>query len=156
MPSKVQVLNFIGIVLQYSFLVLLYYFLVKVLRVIYCDLKPQKTAGARQVKGSTHLVFEHDPKLLILQKGNIKAGQNQFVLGETFSIGRGENNDIVINDSFVSLEHACITKYKHGYWLADLNSTNGTILNGKEITGEVVLNSGDEIKIGDATFKFER
>ena len=156
MPGKIQVLNFMGLVLQYSFLILLYYFLVKVVQVIYGDLKQKKIAAKPIRGGTTHLVFEHAPKLLIIQQGGITAGQNEFVLSDTFSIGRSEENDMVINDSFVSSEHATITKYNHGYWLADLNSTNGTMVNGEKIKEEVVLNSGDEIKIGNATFKFER
>lgn len=156
MPGKIQVLNFIGLVLQYSFLILLYYFLVKVVQVIYGDLKQKKTPAKQARGGNTHLVFEHAPKLFIVQQGGITARQNEFVLGDTFSIGRSEENDMVINDSFVSSEHATIAKYKHGYWLADLHSTNGTMVNGEKIKEEVVLNSGDEIKIGNATFTFER
>ncbi len=49
------------------------------------------------------------------------------------TIGRGNNNDIQIDNLGVSNAHAKIIKYPDAYTVIDLNSTNGTMLNNKQI-----------------------
>ena len=79
----------------------------------------------------------------------------QFILGNTISIGRSEQNEVMIDDAFVSHEHAIINKTKQGYWLTDLKSTNKTYLNNQPVITEILLKNGDLIKIGAVTFRFE-
>ena len=64
-------------------------------------------------------------------------------------IGKAIDNDFVINHPHVSRYHAKLTYNEDGWLLEDLNSTNGTFLNEKEIeTGKAVrLKEGDEIRI---------
>ena len=157
MPSKVLILNAIGIILQYSLVALLYYFLFKVARLIYADiagfsLKPQ-FSFASSTKPQDTLP---EAKLTVVDKGQIPLAQTVYPLGETISIGRSEGNGIVINDSFVSNEHACIARDKNGFWLTDLQSTNGTYLNNRQVAEEVLLQKGDLLKIGEVIFRFER
>ena len=57
----------------------------------------------------------------------IESDQNEI------SIGRSNHNDIVIDNLAVSKEHAKIIKLQDGYGLVDLDSTNGTLLNNKDI-----------------------
>ena len=94
-------------------------------------------------------------KLLVVDSGHIKLAQMSFVLGETISIGRNEHNEIIIDDAFVSYEHASINRNKQGYWLTDLNSTNKTYLNNQPLIEGALLKNGDLIKIGAVTFSFE-
>lgn len=75
-------------------------------------------------------------------------------------IGRALEADVRLNDTRTSRLHARITT-EHGgetaktcYRIADLDSTNGTMVNGEQIT-EVILNDGDKIVIGDHLFRFE-
>ncbi|MDO9181112.1 MAG: FHA domain-containing protein, partial [Bacteriovorax sp.] len=71
--------------------------------------------------------------------------------GKTF-IGRDATKcQIVLNDSEVSTVHAVITKNNIQITLEDLNSSNGTILNG-ERTNKAILNHNDEFVIGGVTF----
>ncbi len=49
------------------------------------------------------------------------------------TIGRSNNNDIIIDNLAVSKEHAKIIKLPDGYGLVDLDSTNGTLLNNKDV-----------------------
>ncbi|HOK03643.1 MAG TPA: FHA domain-containing protein [Victivallales bacterium] len=64
------------------------------------------------------------------------------------SIGRELDNDVIIESESASRYH-CKISYRDGNWyLKDLNSTNGTKLNGLKITDEVKLNEGDVISIG--------
>lgn len=74
--------------------------------------------------------------------------------GERYAIGRRPENDIQLDDSAVSGLHAVVTlepsPYLEGYreaWLTDLESTNGTTVNGTRV-GRQRLVSGDVIGIG--------
>jgi adenylate cyclase len=69
------------------------------------------------------------------------------------SIGRNEDNDIVLPDPIASRYHAKITKTKKGYVLTDLGSHNGTKVNGKLIQ-EVRLEEKDTIQIGESKLIF--
>ncbi len=82
------------------------------------------------------------------------------LLDGTLRIGRNGDNEIQLNDDAVSGRHAEITvkpsAYMDGYmevWARDLNSTNGTIVNGKRIRKHL-LKHDDVVRIGTNEFKF--
>jgi pSer/pThr/pTyr-binding forkhead associated (FHA) protein len=66
------------------------------------------------------------------------------------TIGRGNHNDIIIDNLAVSKEHAAIVKLADGYGLVDLESTNGTLLNDKDIK-KAALAPQDMITVGKHT-----
>ena len=69
------------------------------------------------------------------------------LVGDTVRIGRAPLNDIVIDNPVVSAQHAMLQRVGDSYWLKDLNSTNGTHVNGHLFTyGE--LKDGDTIRFG--------
>jgi pSer/pThr/pTyr-binding forkhead associated (FHA) protein len=69
------------------------------------------------------------------------------LIGDVVMIGRAPLNDIVIDNPVVSAQHAMLLKVGDTYWLKDLNSTNGTHINGLLFTdGE--LKDGDTIRFG--------
>jgi adenylate cyclase len=68
--------------------------------------------------------------------------------GTAFSIGRAPTNDLVLNESKVSRNHAMIRLQGDKlYYVLDLGSSNGTILNGRRVSIPCALKSGDEITI---------
>lgn len=71
------------------------------------------------------------------------------------SIGRSLTNTLVIEDDFVSSEHALITMRGQQWWLEDLGSRNGTYLNAQPIPAETIITSGDIISIGRTDIKFD-
>jgi pSer/pThr/pTyr-binding forkhead associated (FHA) protein len=76
-------------------------------------------------------------------------------LGSIFSIGRGPGNDLVINDSRASRNHAVIRlQADKQYYVLDQGSSNGTLLNGRRITIPSALKSGDEIQIANHQLAF--
>ena len=83
-----------------------------------------------------------------------------FRLGATESaeitIGRDSTNSIVIDDNMVSRYHAVIHKIKDSYFIKDLESTNGTSVNGIPVPREkyIKLKPGDNIHIGRTDFSF--
>lgn len=70
------------------------------------------------------------------------------------SIGRGEQNEIVLEMDNVSRRHCCFFSRTDGVWVKDEGSTNGTWLNNVEVRTETLLRSGDLIKVGSVIFKF--
>ncbi|MGF1509355.1 MAG: diguanylate cyclase [Myxococcota bacterium] len=74
---------------------------------------------------------------------------------EETSIGRGGENHIVIDLDNVSRRHAKVSRVEADYQLEDLNSTNGTFVNDREVTVHR-LEHGDLVKIGSCILKFLR
>src|SRR3982751_5988575 len=73
---------------------------------------------------------------------------------ETITIGRMRGNTIVIEDSSISLMHAKITRRDGEFHLKDLNSTNGTMLNGQPIT-EARLQNQDQVRFAEVSAQFQ-
>jgi hypothetical protein len=72
-----------------------------------------------------------------------------------WSVGRSQENDIVINDPNVSRRHARISRADSGFVVEDLGSTNGTMLDGAPIDRERI-EGGDELTFGQSTARFVR
>jgi predicted component of type VI protein secretion system len=72
---------------------------------------------------------------------------------DTITIGRMKGNTIVLDDDSVSLSHARITRVDGEFFLKDLNSTNGTIVNGQTVH-EVKLKDQDRIRFADINGQF--
>lgn len=66
------------------------------------------------------------------------------------TIGRATDNDVVIDNKLASRHHAIIQKIKDDYFLKDLESTNGTLLNGELVPKDkyIKLGSSDTVTIG--------
>ena len=71
------------------------------------------------------------------------------------SIGRSATNTIVLNDNYISGEHALLTLRGQQWWLHDLNSRNGTRINGIPLTDAVIISPGDIISVGEIDLKVE-
>jgi len=91
------------------------------------------------------------PKVVIT-KGP-EAGR-EYSLEQAVILGRLESNDIPIHDKKASREHAKIYRQGQQYAIVDLNSSNGTFVNGEQVTKRV-LKIGDEISIGMVSLRFE-
>lgn len=69
--------------------------------------------------------------------------------GERLTVGRAEDNDIVLAaDGQVSRVHAVFDRLGAGWSIRDVGSSNGTFVNGKRLGSEMVLDPGDEIRVG--------
>jgi hypothetical protein len=69
------------------------------------------------------------------------------------TIGRGLNNDIILEDTRVSRHHAQLRYKTRRFWVTDLNSTNGTYINGERIS-EADLRNGDILSLGGLELTF--
>jgi hypothetical protein len=83
-----------------------------------------------------------------------QAGQVFVIGGKTATIGRGLDNDLTIESADVSRRHARLEQVDGGYRLIDLNSTNGTLVNGRRVT-EHYLAPGDTLTLGATEVSFQ-
>lgn len=71
-------------------------------------------------------------------------------------IGRDQTNSVALpKDNYISRHHAWILFIKGSYWVEDLGSTNGTLLNGEVLTERKQIFSGDRLKLGRTELVFE-
>lgn len=83
-------------------------------------------------------------------------GGHRHVLGRDGAVlGRMSTCDIVVDDPKVSRRHVEITAVDDGFMVCDLGSTNGTRLNGAELSAASRLTAGDRIELGGHEFVYE-
>jgi hypothetical protein len=77
-----------------------------------------------------------------------------YPIKDSITFGRAESNTVVLRDAKVSRQHAKIVNKGGEFVLMDMNSSNGTFVNGERIE-EYVLTDNDEFSIGDTTLQFQ-
>jgi pSer/pThr/pTyr-binding forkhead associated (FHA) protein len=92
-------------------------------------------------------------KLVILSQG--MAGRSHELKVDKTTIGRVDDNTFPIAESSVSSHHCEILLRGADVVVHDLNSTNGTFINGNQITGEAVLKPGQTLKLGQIELRLE-
>lgn len=70
------------------------------------------------------------------------------------TVGRGEDNNVVVNDPTASDLHAVLERFPAGWCVADLGSSNGTWVNGERIWASRRLRDGDEVRVGATRLVF--
>ncbi|HZT94689.1 MAG TPA: FHA domain-containing protein [Gaiellaceae bacterium] len=149
--------------LKIAFLVLLYLFVLRVIRSAGRErrapsqdsmiLTPGAAAAAglgrgRSARKSVRLVVQRSPSL---EEGD------EFPLNSApLTVGRGGQNDLVLSgDEFASARHARIEVRGDGVWIQDLDSTNGTYVNGSRVTGAERVGAGDVLRVGETDLRVE-
>jgi len=94
------------------------------------------------------------PIRLRMQLGSA-IGQSYTMVGDTLTIGRAQDNDIVLDDPQVSRYHARVARRGNEIIIEDLGSTNGTLVNGRLITGPHVLQPTETVAVGASVFSVE-
>lgn len=93
---------------------------------------------------------------LIMRRGPT-AGAIFELATDDISIGRGRKNQIVIHDNEVSREHCRLIRLMDDYEVQDLNSSNGTFVNGLRVTSNWMLQPGSLVELGDSiTLEYDR
>lgn len=94
-----------------------------------------------------------DPlKRLVITSGP-KRGTEIELGSEPLSIGRARDSDVMIQDDYTSTRHARLLNWDGAWMLQDLDSTNGTFINGERVTQPVELRRGVSVRIGTTTFE---
>jgi EAL domain-containing protein (putative c-di-GMP-specific phosphodiesterase class I) len=82
--------------------------------------------------------------------------QEVAVSGASLTIGRHPENALCLANSTVSGRHAELMRIGEDLYVRDLQSTNGTLVNGRQLTGLTRLNHGDTVHFGTAMFTVKR
>lgn len=109
-------------------------------------LKPKDSVQLASTNGILIVVEEMKNELVVDKKINIV---EKLKLKSQVIIGRAKECDVVLNNGSVSRQHAKVIKNSNGvYFIKDLNSLNGTFVNGRKTEGETKIEESDKIFIG--------
>ncbi len=115
---------------------------------------PPLPAGARS-SGPAGRPSQAGPLANLLVKGGALKGQRFQIRTPVVNIGRADYNDIVLPDGSVSSAHAKLQR-REGVWvLVDLDSTNGTFVDGERVQGDMAIAPGATVRFGDVQLAFE-
>lgn len=94
--------------------------------------------------------------VVVASAGEEPAAGTDYPLDAVTTIGRDLGCGIVLDDPFASAEHAALTYRGRAWYVEDLGSTNGTLVNGAPVQGPTPLGFGDELKVGEVRLRLER
>ncbi|MDX6481787.1 MAG: hypothetical protein QOG85_2297 [Gaiellaceae bacterium] len=160
------------LVLKIAFLVLLYGFVWRVIRTAGRAPKPAASrAGAAPAADSMILTPSaaraaglgsggtrkpRSAQLVVQRSPSLEAGAVFPVDSAPLTVGRGGQNNLVLDgDEFASARHARIEGRGDGVWVQDLDSTNGTFLNGARVVGAERMSPGDVLRVGETDLRLE-
>lgn len=142
--------------LRIAFIAVLYLFLIQVARLMLREIGV--LAAPRPVypvtTGAIHLPAD-ERGLIVLDPGqaDVDSGAYVPIAGEIL-IGRGSQTDLMLDDPFVSNEHAQIIVRDGGTVFVDLGSTNGSRVNGEIVSAPVTLFDGDVVQLGSVRLRY--
>jgi len=148
--------------LKVAFLAVLWLFVLLVANVIRTDLFRTAPAGAPgQVKDKRgartpepRKRSKHEAKVLAIDTGS-QAG-SRLALVDEFRIGRSADCALILDDDYVSGDHASLARRPNGDWVVtDLGSTNGTFVNEVRVVTPTVVTASDSLRIGRTQMRLE-
>ena len=154
------------LVLKIAFLVLLYLFVWRVIRSAGSDkrvphedsmiLSPAAAAAAGLGTAAPRAARGRTARLVVQRSPILSAGAEYAIDSAPLTIGRGGQNDLVLEgDEFASSLHVRIESRGDGVWVQDLESTNGTYVNGERVLGARRISPGDVLRVGETDLRLE-
>ncbi|MBV8724328.1 MAG: DUF3662 and FHA domain-containing protein [Candidatus Eremiobacteraeota bacterium] len=127
---------------------------------IVLDGRPEVTLAPRDGVPPGAIVIEPNPQETLAARFVLRTMKGVppdrvYRLAAQARIGRNDDNEVVLLDASVSRAHASIATGADGAVLTDLDSTNGTFVNGRRIAKQT-LRDGDELRFGNTVMRFER
>lgn len=121
---------------------------------LYLEYQEPDRMSDQDVRSTLFISDGTDDEFKLVRINDEFAGE-EFILSEVEnSIGRTDDNFILLSDESISRQHATIERRGDQFILEDLNSSNGTRVNGTDVTGHRVLESGDVLELGNVEFVF--
>ncbi|HLY94902.1 MAG TPA: FHA domain-containing protein [Gaiellaceae bacterium] len=145
------------LVLKIAFLVLLYLFIWRIVRTVGRDTRlPQESFVLKPAEAAGLGLTVQSGRLVVKQSPHFDEGAEFELDTAPLTIGRTGQNDLTLEgDEFASARHARIDPRRDGVWVIDLDSTNGTYVNGLRIDGPHRLSRGDVVRVGETELRFE-
>ena len=149
--------------LKIAFLVLLYLFVVRVIRSAWRERPAPSqdsmilTPGAARAAGlGRQAPTRRSVQLVVQRSPSLEEGDELQLDSAPVTVGRGGQNDLVLTgDDFASARHARIEVRGDGVWVQDLDSTNGTFVNGARVAGAQRLDAGDILRVGETDLRVQ-
>jgi hypothetical protein len=142
------------VALKFGFLAVLYLFLLWVARSAMKDLgrgaEPAAAPAAKASSSSRSL----SAQLVVVAAKGYEPGTSWNIDGG-ITMGRSDTAEIRVDDAFASSSHARIYSRGDLMYVEDMGSTNGTYLNGRQISSAERLSRGDVIRIGDSEYRYQ-
>jgi FHA domain len=144
--------------LKAGFVLLLFLFVWRVLRIQARDLRAvPETGSATEITSFRRGAGEVPlgPRLVVLSSPVYPPG-TLVRLDSDVAFGRAAENDVVLaGDDYASSRHSAVLVRDGERVVRDLGSTNGTYVGGEPLAGEHVLRAGDELRIGETELRYE-
>jgi hypothetical protein len=143
--------------LKIAFLVVLYLFIWRIVRTASRDLRLPQESFVLTPEGSRERRERRTQgRLTVVKSPALSEGHAIGIDSAPISIGRGAQNDVAIErDEFASSVHARFTPQRDGVWLEDAGSTNGTFVNGEQLSERRRLVPRDVVRVGETELRFE-
>lgn len=135
------------IVFGVVFIVILYVIIFYALKIMYKDVKSGGKKRPTSRKRNYGLEVLQTVPDCDLKRGSVVPVRSEI------TIGRKDENSIVLSDRHVSGDHARLFIKNEVLFIEDLKSTNGTFINGTRVEGKAKLFAKDEVTIGNTKFK---
>jgi len=147
-------------ILRIGFVGLLWLFLIFLLYVLWQGLKSNeavdsygtKWPAASRGEALRRLIFRTKPTELIVRTGTSQ-GTRIPLTGNQVSIGRSDDNTLILDEDFISDHHATLRKTDNEWFIEDLASTNGTWLRGERVTLARPVKVGWLFGVGDVVLE---
>lgn len=148
-----------------GFVAVLWIFILSLLSVIRADLYGRRVISRIAKKNAPSLAAGSVNELGLVEGDSFEPTQIAIITGRNAGsslpidgkkeilIGRAASSDLVIGDEFASSMHAKLVLVGEDWVLQDLNSTNGTFLDGKKVTTPATIRAGMNIRIGTTNFE---
>ncbi len=137
--------------LRIAFIALIYLFLYKVSRV---SLRELIALGTQESTQEASVLPDPASSLEVIDPaGSTLVPGNYLPLDHYTTIGRRTGNSLIIDDGFVSGSHAEITYDQGAWWVVDLDSTNGTFVNGRPVHTRMPIAAGDVVQFGRTSLR---
>jgi hypothetical protein len=150
------------LVLKIAFIALLYVFVYRVIRSAGRERQAPSqdsmilTPGAAKAAGLRRGAPRRSVQLVVQRSPSLDEGDAFPLNSAPVTVGRGGQNDLVLDgDEFASARHARIEVRGDGAWVQDLDSTNGTYVNGSRVAGAQRLGGGDVLRVGETDLLVE-
>lgn len=150
MPATAMLIKIARVLLEYGMLFWLLWFSLKLSKNIFKEIRRE---NIRQLAPETS---QNEAVLSVIAAEEESLQGRRYAFVQQITIGRGEENDIVIPENFVSHHHAVIYQHGNQYVIEDLGSVNHTYVNGNALSGKAYIKPGDEVQIGMVALRFER
>ena len=139
----------LAIIVKYVFVLLVYMFIFSIVKLVYLDITDARRSDMAHNGGYAYL------KLINLRR-NLKFKMHEsYSIKENAIIGRSKRCHVYIDDPHLSKNHARIFLRDGSFYVMDLNSTNGSFLNGRRLPKQPVrIKDSDKLSFGNISFIF--